>query len=480
MSRGHPAGGCPIFGQLIDPSACASSRNYIENSEAILQPWPWSRRTAGRGLQPRSPYRVFDRPGASPQARLAAVQILSRTNLPEAAEALVQVAIREPDLRPHLLGMGDWQQHPLSGGPPRQARMPLGHSNSSRHWHAQAAQCLAELLWSENNRLRVVAALHLAGMLSRPVAEAALALPASDAATADLRSYRLDPGSPSSDPNSFAYRGRPHRFSLKVAPPDELPVSATGIDGSPAGDSAFCVGDLNETWPKPWSLVPAGSKVAGKLGRVGFQRVHRELDPRRRYAFTGLSPDQKLEVLSRLEQRWPRPLPSPTIGAICTIHSTIRSSKACKELASRLGFCSWLSRVCSLAQSLSLQSPRPEPSWFYVGVSGLLFILVGFTGFFRSAWGAANTLKELARMSGPAILVAAILFKVSFFGVLGLGIVLGLFIWNVLERARSRFIFVTGSKRTFVLAAGSYWQYACSSLTTDLTSGSSFLQDNGF
>lgn len=145
----------------------AATREALSMVAADFRPW---------GVRLREALIANLADPATPQnVRQAVAQVLSRTHLPQAAEALALRSIVNPDLRPHLLGMGDMGVGPLvhwvtQGVEDAGWAIELLTSIGT----PKAVSALVELLWSAAPKVQRQAAWNLGTLLPRPGVERTL------------------------------------------------------------------------------------------------------------------------------------------------------------------------------------------------------------------------------------------------------------------------------------------------------------------
>jgi hypothetical protein len=107
-----------------------------------------------------------------PESRIAAAEVLTLTNLPEAAKALAECAGYEPQIYPYLIRMGDLAVPALEE-----------YAKQGQSWAMdalqeigtpQAALILTPLLWNENEAVPYQTAWRLAALLNKPNIEPVL------------------------------------------------------------------------------------------------------------------------------------------------------------------------------------------------------------------------------------------------------------------------------------------------------------------
>ncbi len=111
-------------------------------------------------------------PAATPEIRLAAAQVLSLTNLPQAADVLAEHAPRDPALRPLLAQMGNLAVPALKEWAARGEAWALDALYAVGT--PQAALALTRLLWNADQTTQHQAAWRLSALLPDPNVEAAL------------------------------------------------------------------------------------------------------------------------------------------------------------------------------------------------------------------------------------------------------------------------------------------------------------------
>ncbi|NJL28502.1 MAG: hypothetical protein HC897_11745 [Thermoanaerobaculia bacterium] len=262
-------------------------------------------------------------PAELPAARHAAAKVLASTHHPEAAEALVRQADREPWLRPYLLGMGDLAALPLSRW-----------ASAGDEWALEAlasigtpkAVCaLAGFLWGRAPGAERRAAWHLAGLLPQPGVESVLrAMPLSpEQRKAEHLEWIWEPFEP--DPGSplRVVAGRVAAL-LKNTQPHELPAALqTAVDPRLAIPLCTVVAQKAELNFLKASSSEDLKKLRSKFDDVFYHRDVEGVEPAQQeiryyaqqlsshqtwlYLFNKLSRIHQERVVRRLLQGYPRP-----------------------------------------------------------------------------------------------------------------------------------------------------------------------------